>query len=99
MIRIEDTKGFNIRGNVMKDMLVTGGAPYNFCTDFHKGAGIDAGDDRELANLRGISVAAVSGYEDDIFQGNDASIISQNQLTNFTSEFAIDIVGIDIQGN
>lgn len=108
MIRVEDTEGFNISKNIIKAVSVlsgpaAGSAEYfsqfpntevNWvCADYHKGASIEDGTEQQLANLRGISVAAVSRYVN-----SENSIISGNVLTNFHSEFANIIVGIDVQG-
>ena len=51
-----------------------------------------------LAELRGISVAAVSAFDSSLSTGNDASFISHNTLTNFKSQSANLIPGVDIQG-
>ena len=107
LVRVEDTQGFNIDGNTMGSAVVLSGPPAASqeyfdlfpgtdmwtCTDYHKGASIEDGTEQQLANLRGISVAAVSH-----FLLSKESTISGNRLTNFKSQYANSIVGIDIQG-
>ncbi len=51
-----------------------------------------------IADLRGISVAAVSAYDESLVTGNDASSISHNTITNLKSQAAELIAGVDIQG-
>lgn len=108
MIRVEDTEGFHIEGNSIGSALVKSGpaaASSEYfasfpgtqlqwtCTDFHKGASVEDGTEQQLGNLRGISVAAVSG-----FVNAGKSTISGNALTQFKSDFANSILGIDVQG-
>ena len=68
------------------------------CNDFHLGAAVPDVTDRMLADLRGISVAAVSAFDSSLSTGNDASFISHNTITNFKSQSANLIAGVDIQG-
>jgi hypothetical protein len=98
MFRVEDCQGFNIQGNTINDVGILSKGPVELCADFHKGASFADGSDRMLADLRGISVAAVSAYDDTLSSGNDASSISHNTITNFVSQSANLIAGIDIQG-
>jgi len=100
MIRVEDCQGFIIKGNTIDnvDILSEGPLPDELCVDYHKGASSSDGSDRMLADLRGISVAAVSAYDDDLRDGNDASTICSNTITNLKSEAAKLIAGVDVQG-
>jgi hypothetical protein len=98
MFRVEDCQGFNIQGNTIDDVEILSKGPVDLCVDFHKGAAFADGSERMLADLRGISVAAVSAYDDALSSGNDASLISHNTITNFKSQSANLIAGIDIQG-
>lgn len=98
MFRVEDCQGFKIKGNTIDDVEVKSKGPVELCVDFHKGASFLDGSDRMLADLRGISVAAVSAFDDALSTGNDASSISHNTITNFKSQSANLIAGIDIQG-
>ena len=82
MFRVEDCQGFNIKGNTIDDVGILSKGPVELCADFHKGASFADGSDRMLADLRGISVAAVSAYDDALNSGNDASSISHNTITN-----------------
>jgi len=109
MIRVEDTRGFRIEEITIGPVsVVSVPAPTSeeyfsqfpgstvewTCTDFHKGASVENGNEQQLANLRGISVAAVSRFAD---SGED-STISANIIADFESVNANSIVGIDIQG-
>ena len=100
MIRVEDCQGFIIKGNTIDnvDILSEGPLPDELCVDYHKGASSSDGSDRMLADLRGISVAAVSAYDDDLRDGNDASMISSNTITDLKSEAAKLVAGVDVQG-
>ena len=53
---------------------------------------------RQLANLRGISVAAVRSYQNQYLNGQRNSDIQNNTLSMFESQNAHVIVGIDLQG-
>lgn len=100
MIRVEDCQGFNIKGNSIHnvDILSEDPIPDEICVDYHKGASSFDGSDRMLADLRGISAAAVSAFDDKRMGENVASTISHNTIANFKSEEAKLIAGIDIQG-
>ena len=60
------------------------------------GASPEDGDEQQLSNVRGVSVAAVSSHPTNA-NSLDASDISGNTITNFESAFAKVIVGIDTQ--
>jgi predicted transcriptional regulator len=97
MIRVEDCQGFKIHGNSIDQVEILSHSPVDLlCADFHKGASSVDYSARMIADLRGISVAAVSAYNDDRRDSN--SIISHNIITNLKSESAKLIAGIDIQG-
>lgn len=98
MIRVEDCEGFDIQGNTLDQVEILSKGPVGMCNDFHLGAAVQDYTDRMLADLRGISVAAVSAYDETLSTGNDASFISHNTITNFKSGSAKFIGGIDIQG-
>ena len=98
MIRVEDCQGFDIQGNTIDQVEILSKGPVGMCNDFHLGAAVQDASDRMLADLRGISVAAVSAYDPSLSTGNDASFISHNTLTNFKAGSAKFIGGIDIQG-
>ena len=100
MIRVEDCQGFDIRGNTIQNVEMLSQGPVGMCNDFHLGAAVVDATNRMLADLRGISVAAVSGYDESLRSGLDtSSIISDNTLTNFKSQNAELIAGVDIQGS
>jgi len=100
MFRVEDCQGFIIRGNTINnvEILSKGPVQVELCGDFHKGASSLDGSDRMIADLRGISVAAVSAYDDSLGAGNGTSSISHNTITNLKSAVANLIAGVDIQG-
>jgi len=98
MIRVEDCQGFDIQGNTLDEVEILSKGPVGMCNDFHLGAAVADASDRMLADLRGISVAAVSAYDDSLSTGNDASVISHNTITNFKAGSAKFIGGVDIQG-
>lgn len=92
MFRVEDCKGFTIKGNIIDKVEILSKGPVQLCVDYHTGASVYDGSDRMLADLRGISVAAVSAYE------SSSSVIAHNTITNLKSQSANLIAGIDIQG-
>ena len=98
MIRVEDCQGFDIQGNTLDSVEILSKGPVGMCNDFHLGAAVVDASDRMLADLRGISVAAVSSYDPTLSTGNDASFISHNTIANFKAGSAKFIGGIDIQG-
>jgi hypothetical protein len=101
MIRIEDCQGFIVKGNTIENVEVMSKAATvnaDMCVDFHRGASFFDGNDRMLADIRGISVAAVAGYDPNLFNNAKEAGISSNTLLNFKSESANVIIGIDIQG-
>ncbi len=98
MMRVEDCQGLTITGNTIDNVEILSKGPVELCVDYHLGASFFDGSDRMLADLRGISVAAVSAYDNSLSTGNDASSISHNTITNLKSQSAHLIAGIDIQG-
>jgi hypothetical protein len=101
MIRIEDCQGFHVKGNTIKNVEVSSKSSSvnaGMCNDYHRGASIEDGSDRMLADIRGISVAAVSGFDSIFDNNNKESSISHNIIVEFESQSANKIIGIDIQG-
>lgn len=92
IIRVEDTKGFKITGNKIKNVENLSFRPFDNCADYHIKTSSENKGVPQGANIRGISVSAVTGY------GEDKSLISDNRLRNFSSKNANIIVGIDVQG-
>lgn len=96
VIRVEDTVGFRIEDNIVEQVTNLSPPSFNECYDYHKGSNIENADDEDSlqqgANIRGISVAAVTGYE------NKESLIRGNVMRKFFSDNADIIIGIDIQG-
>ena len=97
VIRIEDTIGFKVKNNIISNIINLSLVPFDQCTDYHKQVAIVNAEDEENLqegpNIRGISVAAVSGYSSKVF-----SKIRDNKIGEFFSNNANIIVGIDIQG-
>lgn len=98
MMRVEGSHGVNIQGNTIDNVEILSKGPVELCVDYHKGASFVDMSDRMLADLRGISLAAVTAYDNALTSGNDASTITHNTITNFKSQSAHLIAGIDIQG-
>jgi hypothetical protein len=101
MIRIEDCQGFIVKGNTIKNVKVMSKAVTvnaDMCVDYHLGASSADGSDRMLADIHGISVAAVAGYNPNLFNNAKEAGISSNTILDFKSESANIIIGIDIQG-
>jgi hypothetical protein len=98
VIRVEDAVGFQIEGNHLKKITNLSPAPFDHCFDYHKGANIENAENADSLqqgmNIRGISVAAVSGYSNP----NKLSSIKENKVKSFSSHNARVMVGIDIQG-
>jgi len=99
VIRVEDTDGFIIHNNTIADVENLSHIPFDIgnCTDFHLGASIEDANDRQGGNIRGIAVAAVTGF------GNNngpkqSSLIEGNTIFDTWSKNSNVIVGIDIQG-
>jgi len=94
VIRVEDTKGFTISNNQIRNVTNLSVAPFTNCYDYHPGASEEDSDEQQGGNIRGISVAAVRGYN-----SNVPSIVSSNVITDFESAHADIMVGIDVQGD
>lgn len=98
VIRVEDTKGFIIRGNTIAGIENLSPVPFGGpCVDFHLGASVENLNEQQGGNIRGIAVAAVSGF--DVNGGpKESSLIEGNTIVGAWSSNANVIVGIDIQG-
>ena len=99
VIRVEDTEGFIIRNNSIMNVENLSPIPFDVgnCTDFHLGASIEDANDRQGGNIRGISVAAVTGFVNDNGP-KQSSLIEGNTIFDTMSKNSNVIVGIDIQG-
>jgi hypothetical protein len=97
IIRVEDALGFKIEDNVLRRIENLSPPVFTNCYDYHKGTNIENADDesslQQGTNIRGISVGAVTGYEN----GRNSKIMG-NKIVRFSSDNANVIVGIDIQG-
>ena len=102
VIRVEDTEGFTIRNNTIRGVENLSPAPFDVgnCTDFHQGASIENANKQQNGNIRGISVAAVTGFVNNIEVNGpkQSSLIEENTIVGASSKNSNVIVGIDIQG-
>jgi hypothetical protein len=62
VIRVEDTAGFEVERNSIRDITNVTPQPFDDCHDFHPGASLENAGEHQGGNIRGISVAAVRGY-------------------------------------
>ena len=96
IIRVEEAVGFKIVQNTISGVTNLSPAPFDECYDYHKGANVHNAMDKaslqQGANIRGIAVAAVTGFD------RNPSLIASNTVNNFISDNARVIAGIDIQG-
>lgn len=93
-IRVEDTAGFTIKNNNIKEVESVSVAPFADCFDFHTGASFENEMEQQGGNIRGISVAAVRGHD-----SKKNSHIEDNVVKNMKSPNANVIIGIDVQGD
>lgn len=91
IIRVEDCEGFTISGNTMNNIENLSDAAFENCSSYHLGASIED-TTTQVGSIRGISVAAVTGYGTE-FQSK--SHIVSNVLSNVTGRI---IIGVDVQG-
>jgi hypothetical protein len=107
-IRVEKVAGFTIRKNEIKDITNLSEKPFGNCKDYHF-MSPENKNEQQLGNIRGISVAAVAGFEgtrpnepqkSGNSRGNQPiqSNIENNTVVGVFSEYANKIVGIDVQG-
>ena len=96
MIRVEDAVGFNICRNVIGRVYNLSPPAFDNCFDYNRALNFMTVDDeaslQQGANIRGISVSAVTGYK------KENSSIVGNKIRFFTSDEAAVIIGIDLQG-
>jgi hypothetical protein len=95
VIRVEDTRGFEIQDNSIRDVTNLSFEPFQNCADFHAGASSENEAEQQAGNVRGISVAAVRGYS----RSKEKSLIKGNTVRSVTSDNAKVIIGIDVQGD
>jgi hypothetical protein len=102
VIRVEDTEGFIIRNNTIQNVENLSPIPFDVgnCTDFHLGASIENPNEQQGGNIRGISVAAVTGFmnNNEVNGPKQSSLIEGNIVVGAWSKNSNVIVGIDIQG-
>lgn len=93
IIRVEETRGFDIRRNTIANVENLSPLPYSSCFDFHTGASLENLQEQQMGNIRGISVAATRSY------ARRASIFRGNRIHNLKSKNGRWIIGIDCQGD
>ena len=93
MIRVEDTEGFDISGNIISNVENLSPKPYGNCYDYHIGTSNENLKKQQGGNVRSISVAADRAYE------NQESSIKNNYVCATSSANANYVIGIDIQGD
>lgn len=93
VIRIDDTKGFEIRDNRIEDIENLSHAPFANCTDYNAANGIEDLSQQGIGNIRMISVAASGPFDRD-----KHSVIENNYIRDAVSLNANHVIGIDIQG-
>ena len=93
-IRVEDSEGISITGNIVGNVENLSFPPFDNCYDYHIGNSIENVDQQQLGDVRAVSAAADRGTS------NKLSSIKKNVIVGITSsDNANTIVGIDIQGD
>ena len=107
VIRVENTAGFEIKGNVIQNVTSLSKKAFDECTDYFEAASFENLNSQQLGNVRMISVAAVRGFLGETSYtinglGMRESIrnseIRNNIIKEAHSENGEVIVGIDVQG-
>ena len=102
IIRVEDTEGFEIVDNTITGIKNLSPPSFNVgnCADFHLGASVENANEQQGGNIRGIAVAAVTGFtnNNEVNGPKQSSLIQGNSIIGAWSEHSNVIVGIDIQG-
>lgn len=94
VIRVEDTRGFDIQGNTIEGVENLSFPPFPICFDVHAGTSVENPLEQQGGNIRVISVAATRPYN----SGHD-STIKKNLIRQVDSTGdSVLVVGIDIQG-
>jgi hypothetical protein len=107
VIRVENTAGFEIKGNMIKNVRSLSTKAFDECTDYFEAASFENLNAQQLGNVRMISVAAVRGFLGETSYTINGermrerirnSKIKNNIIRGARSVNAEVIVGIDIQG-
>jgi hypothetical protein len=96
-IRVDKVSGFTIQLNEIKNLTNLSEKPFDDCNDYHF-MSPENKNEQQLGNVRGISVAAVAGYNETRPRKRQESIVKRNSVVGAFSEHANKIVGIDVQG-
>mmetsp|Transcript_10324 Transcript_10324/g.24785 ORF Transcript_10324/g.24785 Transcript_10324/m.24785 type:complete len:188 (-) Transcript_10324:276-839(-) len=102
MIRVEDTKGFDIQSNTISGIENLSPPPFSppgGCASYHVAASAENLAEQQSGNCRVISVAAVRGYDADNNGVKAKSTIASNTIGTTSSANPNVIVGIDVQGD
>lgn len=94
VIRVEETKGFDIFKNTISGVRNLSPEPFPHCSSFHTGASYENFGEQQSGNVRAISAAAVRGYVKGFY-----SSIKLNNIFDVDSLNANVVVGIDVQGD
>lgn len=94
LIRVEDTMGFDIENNVIRNVTNLSVGPFSPCSDYHAGTSSENTNEYQAGNIRAVSVAAVRGHGD-----GTNSQIANNVIEGAESAVADVIIGIDVQGD
>jgi hypothetical protein len=94
VIRVEDTRGFEIRNNTIREVENLSLAPFSPCFDFHPGASEENAAQQQMSHVRAISVAATRPFYQSL-----PSALTGNRITNVDSVHGHVVIGIDVQGD
>lgn len=96
VIRVEDTRGFDIRHNEIVNVENLSIVPFSDCPEgFQGGASPENPDEIQSGNVRVISVAASVAFSS---KNNGESTIMHNTVSNIDSMHGNVVIGIDLQG-
>lgn len=101
VIRVEATRGFMIKRNQVVAVVNQSFQPFNDCHEMHQKVSEENAEERQIGNVRGISVSAFRPFlkdEDNNGLKDDVCVIRGNTIRNFDSENGHIVIGIDVQG-
>jgi hypothetical protein len=94
VVRVEDTRGFEIRNNTIRDVENLSLSPFSPCFDFHPGASDENDAQQQMSHVRAISVAATRPFYQSLW-----SSLAGNRITDVDSVLGQVVCGIDLQGD
>ena len=95
IIRVDETEGFTIKDNTIENIANLSPPLFQDCASYHAGSNDENKMTQQGTNIRGISVAAVTGFQKT--QEQD-SLIKGNTIKKMDSPNAVIVAGIDVQG-